>query len=432
MFLKKVIIKAQLILMDLSDDFPIIGKPLLVGWGLLHRLNYIFIRRIKELRGNLRYNALKIDSDKLNWVNNDKLNYILDRKIKNLHKFPTILGGNWDKYKKQLIELEIYKAFKQKYINGESWEKTNYYNKVLTELSKGLITSSYKNKEEFDHYLKKLDYIYERLKKVDKEDNSNINQWIEILEDSPFLKEIIVNIGRDGELLLVKGENLLLLTKVLNFQQIPIRIKTRHKKWIKFKKDLQYFSRRGHLYQQIDHPDLQDFHFKYDDMRFNMIKKEMSISHGSLLDIGANLGYFCHKFEEEGFDCYAVEINPIYNYFLKKIKKAESKNFKIISDSIFSYNKNTDLIFEVGLALNVFHNLIIRKKTFLKLKKLLNRLKVKELYFGAHNYKKSQNANVYRNFSPKEFNNFIIENSCLNKAEYIGKTPNGRRLFKLT
>jgi len=429
-FLKKVILKAQLLVMDLSDDFPLIGKPLLVGWGIFHRLKYIFIKKIQELRGNLRYKTLKIDSDKRYWVNNDKINYFLVKK--SVNKFPAILSGNWDKHKKKIIELNIYKALKQKYINGESWEKTDYYKKVLTELSKGLITPGYKDKKEFDQYLESLDNSYEQLKKVGNEDFININQWIEEIEDSPFYKEIIVNIGRNGELLLVKGQNLLLLTKILKFQQIPIRIRTRHKKWIKFKKDLEYLSRQGQLYQQIDHPDLQDFHFKYDDMRYNMIKKKLSISHGSLLDIGANLGYFCHKFEEEGFDCYAVEINPIYNYFLKKIKKAESKNFNIISDSIFSYNKNSDLVFEVGLALNVFHNLIIRKKTFSKLKKLLNRLKVKELYFAAHNYKKSKNVNAYRNFSPTEFNNFIIKNSSLNKAEYIGKTPNGRRLFKIT
>ena len=81
---------------------------------------------------------------------------------------------------------------------------------------------------------------------------------------------------------------------------------------MEFRKKLIDFSKncpRGVLDYQLTHPDLQDIPFKYNDLCFNLIKENITISQGTLLDIGANLGYFCHKFEDLGFDCYGVESN---------------------------------------------------------------------------------------------------------------------------
>ena len=186
------------------------------------------------------------------------------------------------------------------------------------------------------------------------------------------------------------------------------------------------------LYQKVFHPDLQEYSFKWGDLRFNLVKDNMSAFTGTLLDIGTNLGYFCHRMEDEGFDCYGVEENRLYRYFLRKLKKAENKNFKIISKSIFRYNKNKELVFDVVLALFIFHHFLKRKNTYLNLIKLLNRLKIKEMFFGAHNPRELQNIEGYINYTPDQFVNFLIENSCLKEAKLIGEMENGRCIYKLT
>ena len=187
-------------------------------------------------------------------------------------------------------------------------------------------------------------------------------------------------------------------------------------------------------YQPIVNSSLRDIPFlKEGEVRFKIIKENLSISKGTLLDIGANLGYFCHKFEDEGFDCYAVEANRTLCYFMEKLKKAEYKKFKVIPQSIFDYKRKEELVFDVVLALSVFHNFLLRKDTYFELIKLLKRLKAKELFLETYFFDPSQPPkNYYKNYTPEEFANFIIENSWFKKAEFIGRSEQGRPIYKLT
>ena len=68
-------------------------------------------------------------------------------------------------------------------------------------------------------------------------------------------------------------------------------------------KELALFYKGKEAYQPFIPSDLQDIPFsRAGESRFKMIKENLSVSEGTLLDIGANLGYFCHKFEEAGFE----------------------------------------------------------------------------------------------------------------------------------
>ena len=200
-----------------------------------------------------------------------------------------------------------------------------------------------------------------------------------------------------------------------------------------FKKELIVFFEKEKAYQPFLHPDFRDISFlRQGELRFKIIKKNISVSKGTLLDIGANLGYFCHKFEAEGFDCYALEENRMFCYFMEKLKKAENRKFKVIPQSIFEYNKNKELTFDVVLALSVFHNFLERKDLYFNLIKLLKRLKTKELFFETYLPNEFKPEAYYKNYTPDQFVNFIIQNSCFNKAKFIGASEEGRPLYKLT
>jgi len=149
---------------------------------------------------------------------------------------------------------------------------------------------------------------------------------------------------------------------------------------------------------------------------------------GSLLDIGAHWGYFCHKFEEIGFNCTAVEDSSKNLYFLRKLKRAGYANFKIINKSIFNYENA--LNFDVVIALNSFHHFLKEEESYYKLIKLLRRLKAGEMYFQSNKQEGIKIKDRYKNYSPEEFVNFMIENSNFSKSDCIGEVR-GHKIYKL-
>jgi len=199
------------------------------------------------------------------------------------------------------------------------------------------------------------------------------------------------------------------------------------------KKEILVFFGGKKAYQPLILPELQDIPYhRGSELRYKIIKENLGMRSGNLLDIGANLGYFCQKFEEDGFDCYALEENRILCYFAEKLKKAGHKKFKVIAQSIFEYKQNEDLNFDVMLALSVFHNLLAREDLYLNLMKLLKRLKPKELFFETYLPSEFKEGKYYKNYTPEEFVALIKENSNLKTSKLIGYSEEGRPIYKFT
>lgn len=132
------------------------------------------------------------------------------------------------------------------------------------------------------------------------------------------------------------------------------------------------------------------------------------------------------------FDCYGVESDRTHVYFLQKLKVVENKNFEVIPRSIFECQdiiENT--YFDIVLALNILHYFIKKEDTYYKLVNLLRTLKMKEMYFQPHLHDEHQMEGAYKNYSEEEFVVFMLQNSRLNKAKLIGKSDDGRSLYKL-
>lgn len=440
----KLIISIRQFIFDLNEKVPWVGRPLVIGWYILCDLKFIVQKEILKLKTRLSYQGDKLDLEKTCWVNPKKIEYCLitpQGKFSIWQNFCKILNGNWDQRVIKFEDLDVYRAFKQRFKEGKQWEETEFYHRILNRISAGKRKWGCKNKEELDQRLKKIDSLYYKIKingYKTREELYSPKGWLgKLNKPSTILDEITVAISREGQLLFIDGRHRLSIAKILDLSEVPVRIIARHKKWMDFRKELIYFSRNyqnGKLYQPLTHPDLQDIPFHRDGKeRFKIIKENLSLSRGTLLDIGANLGYFCHKFEEEGFDCYAVEENRMCIYFLEKLKKAENRKFKIIPKSIFEYKKDKELKFDIVLALSIFHHFLEKEYTYVNLIKLLKRLNTKELFFESYLPSEFKNRKFYRTYSPDQFVNFIIENSpVLNKAKLIGKSEKGRPIYKLT
>jgi len=336
-----------------------------------------------------------------------------------------IEDGDWDiKDKIKFEESESFKSLRDHFLHDVPLMETPFYKKILNRIEHGEILWGCHNKEHLTQRCKNIDKLYNSIKhdgyKTQRE-----------LGNQSYLDEVTANIGRDGDILFEEGHHRLAIAKLIGLERIPILITKRHSEWVRFKKEIISYSNKdgGKVYQPLEHPDLTEIPSLHSNMRWNLIKNHLPVQNGTILDIGAQWGYFSHKFEDIGFNCYAVENNPAELYFLKKLKRAENKKFNVISKSVL--DMDLDQSFDIVLALNIFHHFIKTKQDFLKFKNLLQDINMKYMFFEPHYYKEDQMYNAYVNFKERDFINFILENSCLKDYKHIGSDSDRRNLYLL-
>lgn len=417
----------------LEDHFSVVGHFFV---RILRELRLLFYKTIFILS---KSQTRDIDIFKVYWVNPQTIRYCYNGRFNVFRDRGIVKEGSWDISDKKFSDTEIYQGLKERFIDHKEWTETKFYNDILRRINQGEIMWRCRNKEEWERRLKLIDGLYENIKangfRLNTGQKNNQLDTYQGKADKRYEKidEVLISIGRNGQLLFNDGAHRLAIAKILKLSRIPVMVLARHKKWLDFKNELKSYAglRGGKLYQPAYHFDLADIPFVYGPERFELIKNKTSLSGGKVLDIGANLGYFCHRFEELGFDCYGVEINPQEVYFMQGLRDANNDKFKIIQKSIFDYKKGQILNFDIVLAFNIFHHFLKRKSTYENLIEFLKRLQVKELFFEAHKFDEEQMKDAYRNYSPRDFVDFVLKYSSLNKAKFIGITEGGRRLYKL-
>lgn len=358
--------------------------------------------------------------DEVIFINPHRIKYAMKKEF-GIYRFKgRVLGGNWDKNVVQFEEHVFYRSFYKRFKNNVKWEETEYYNRVLEQIRAGRIKWDCRNKEDLDIRCVKLDEIFR-----DMREQGYKKRWNE--------DEVCVNIGRNGELIFNNGRHRLIFSKLLEIQKIPVQITVRHKNWVAFKKEILEYSKKfdNKVYAPLTHSDLEYIPSYYDDTRFRIMKNHLTAEGGTMLDIGGHWGYFSHKFEDGGFDCYCVEKSKINLYFLRRLKEIENKKFKVIPESIFNLPKDLPKKYDVILALSIFHHFIKDEKTYKNFIEFLRTLRGALMFFEPHNPDEPQMKEAYRNFDNDEFAEFIIRNSSFSKSERIGVSDHGRNLYKI-
>jgi len=355
---------------------------------------------------NGKFNPLDYQVDDYN-IEIGRINHV----IKNREDMLMNLSGlksNWDSSENLIAiqDTKEYALLENHFINKVKWREDDVYNDFLNAFSNDQQVAGCSDEIEFSRFLDSLDKSFQNF--VYKK----------------HIQRIKVGIDRNGNFVLFDKLFALSHLKLLDIRNIPVNVNIRHPLWLKFSSEfLKFRSIHGELYQPLIHPDLR-FKSSYTDQRFLIMKENLTIKSGTLLDIGANLGYFCHKFEDLGFDCYAVEIRPSNVHYMKKLRDIEGKKFKIINKSIFDLTEKLD--FDIVIAFNIFHHFLREKDLYQKLIAFLTQLKVKVMYFQPHNPSEELMRNAYVNFDNEQFVRYIIKNSCLNKFELITKQTDGR------
>jgi SAM-dependent methyltransferase len=411
---------------------PVLGPSLRILPLHLWKIKIAF----KTRGSKLRY----IDIHKLHWVSPNDIRFLY---FKGSHDHTndhgTIVGGDWDLSILDFERLPIYKALKERFVKGLEWENVKYIQTQLGYLRAGKDRNSVedswkywgiKTESELWKKCRKYDDLYVSMKKKGYMSQKEIQKETDPKEAE--IDEITVRIGRYGDLLFQDGRHRLVLTKIVGVPKVAIKITARHKKWVTFRNEIIQFSEenKGKVYQPLLHIDLEDIPSTHNNDRFEIIQQKMDRKPGSLLDIGANFGYFCHRFEKLGFDCVAVEQDDRSVYFLKRLKRASNRSFKIFHGSIFDYCQRDQ--FDVVIALNIFHHFMKTQQGSEKLCDFLGRLHIGTMFFEPHDPSEKPMQSAFLNLPPNAFSQWILEHSNLRHAELIGQAYDGRKIYKLT
>jgi 2-polyprenyl-3-methyl-5-hydroxy-6-metoxy-1,4-benzoquinol methylase len=344
-----------------------------------------------------------------------------------------VIGGDWDRLERRFSGLDFFRTYEERSRQGTSWEQLPYYKRVLEQIEKGNSKWGCNSKQDLDERCRKLDVIFNDVKQNGYK--SREMQRIEHRKDSLFSEydEIAVNIGRDGDLIFNNGRHRLTFAKVAGVEKVPVTVTVRHSGWEEFVKQVEAYIQRnnGSVLAPLAHIGLQHIRAPGNDAGFDMIRGNIGLENSTLLDIGARWGYYCHRFEDDGFRCTAVGSDPENLYFLKKLKRADNKTFEVITESILTLSKRTTLKYDVVLALDALHRFLVDETSLEGLKHLLRNLDMKEMYFEPHVDDGQKQGRAFVNFSPEEFVSFILENSSLNNYKLIRDSGEGGVIYKL-
>jgi 2-polyprenyl-3-methyl-5-hydroxy-6-metoxy-1,4-benzoquinol methylase len=345
--------------------------------------------------------------------------------------FGSTNSGNWDLNGYRVREYwDVYKILKQRVENKLQYNEIPEFVEILRKITDGQTWYNCKTKQECFRRWQRTEKLYWAIKR-------NGYRTQDELETEDRFNEIRIQIGRKGDLLFEEGFHRLVISQLLDLEQVPVVIYRRHKEWAKLRGAVKkVVQTRGFFHQPFNHPDLDILpqiygnHLKdqafYGNERWEYILNSLPQKRGTVLDIGAYFGYFSHRFEDLGFECFAVENNKMNLQVLKHYRKMKGKRFVVWETSVFDIGS---FEFDIVLALNIFHHLVKTKHHYDKLVQFLRRLRCKAMYFEPA---RKEGQEIYRRFSDQEFIDFVISHTTLKYSRMLGRAREGRNVYLLT
>lgn len=341
-----------------------------------------------------------------------------------------VAGGDWDTPGRRVEEFHVYEAIKAVLFNRTArWEDTEFYRENVERIHAGDHVWNCTSVEQFSHRLNyELLDLRDNLRAVGIRRQTEIGGWDPI-------DDIRLGVARDGKLIFLNGQHRLAMAKLMHAEAIPVQIVMRHQDWHELKTDVERYAadHGGAVYQQIPHPDLIDlpaFH-KLDRLRAIVEKLHEKLPPGArVLDIGSHWGAAASLAAEAGYAVTAVEFNPEFLPFLRKLTAADER-IEVWEGNIFEFDRFGD--YDAVIALNIFHHFLRSEANFESFRALLGRLPKGLLLLQTHNpgtVDHSQDFHAQMNV--QEFLQFIIDHSVYEQSELIFIEDDGRPIYLLS
>jgi len=148
--------------------------------------------------------------------------------------FGTVVGGDWDLDGSPIQEYgHVYTILKQRVVNGLDYDEIPEFRENLERIKRGETPDNCSSEGQYRAKYIRFEHLCKKIKsegyKIQKELGYQTQK--ELRTGHPF-NEILVQVGRRGNLLLEKGIHRLAIAQVLKLQKIPVIITRRHAEWV--------------------------------------------------------------------------------------------------------------------------------------------------------------------------------------------------------
>jgi len=344
--------------------------------------------------------------------------------------FGSVSDGDWDLNGNPVREHgDAYTILNKRTSLGMAFGDIPEFLTHLREIEAGAIVDSCTTRQEYFERWRDIEDLYHAIS------SGGYKTQAELGTDNP-LDEIRVQVGRKGDILFEEGLHRLVIAQLLGLEQVPVIVTRRHTEWAKLRHDIIKIAlQRGFIHQPFNHPDLDTIPQFYGNRRTNTatygnerwdyIVDNLPVTKGTVLDIGSYFGYFAHRFEDLGFECYAIEPDKENLAVLKRYRQMMGKQFTVWEKSLFDIEH---VEFDIVLALNIFHHLVQTRHDYEQLVEFLGKICCQAMYFEPQQTSKD----AYKSFTDEEFVNFVLSNSELNHSHWLGRAKEGRDIYLLT
>jgi len=181
------------------------------------------------------------------------------------NKFGNVESGNWDKNANKFERNILYQSMCDRFLRDNPWEQTELYDQLssMIDSNEKFLGREIDTLSDVTVQLDRIDELYESMNQNGYQTQRELYQTGKLGNKPhdaihPFLNEIGVDIGRNGELYWrFHGFHRLAVAKILSVDAVGVQILNRHTEWQQLRNELRYGDPEHHDIPG-NHPDLQD------------------------------------------------------------------------------------------------------------------------------------------------------------------------------
>lgn len=159
--------------------------------------------------------------------------------------FVGTLGGMWDRCRTDIEDTPLYRSLEERFENGSRWEETEMYRLARWAIEHGMSAwSGCRSHSELRAYCRSLDALFESMRengyverstdmtKKDAYEATGVDDEVVVVGDYVVPDEArIGRTRRGGYLRLSGGKHRIILSRLLDIEEIPVIVLVEHEKW---------------------------------------------------------------------------------------------------------------------------------------------------------------------------------------------------------